>query len=34
MGNAFFLSEDTEAFKAARNKLFASDEKQIDNHIP
>ena len=23
---------DTEVFKAARNKLFASNEKQIDNH--
>ena len=29
-----FLSGDTEVFKAARNKLFASNEKQIDNHIP
>ena len=28
----FFESEDTEVFKADRNKLFASDEKQIDNH--
>ena len=33
MGNAFFfLSEDTEVFKADRNKLFASNEKQPDNH--
>ena len=33
MGNAFFLfSEDTEVFKADRNKLFASNEKQTDNH--
>ena len=28
----FFESGDTEVFKAARNKLFASKEKQIDNH--
>ena len=28
----FFNSEDTEVFKADRNKLFASNEKQIDNH--
>ena len=28
----FFESRDTEVFKAARNKLFASSEKQIDNH--
>ena len=28
----FFESRDTEVFKAARNKLFASNEKQIDNH--
>ena len=26
------FSEDTEAFKADRNKLFASNEKQTDNH--
>ena len=28
----FFESRDTEVFKCARNKLFASNEKQIDNH--
>ena len=28
----FFESEETEIFKADRNKLFASNEKQIDNH--
>ena len=28
----FFEREDTEVFKAERNKLFASNEKQIDNH--
>ena len=28
----FFESEDTEVFKADMNKLFASDEKQTDNH--
>ena len=28
----FLFSEDTEAFKADRNKLFASNEKQTDNH--
>ena len=28
----FFESEDTEVFKANRNKLFASKEKQTDNH--
>ena len=28
----FFNSGDTEVFKADRNKLFASDEKQINNH--
>ena len=28
----FFQSEDTEVFKADRNKLFASNEKQTDNH--
>ena len=33
-GKCFFLSGDREVFKAARNKLFASNEKQIDNHIP
>ena len=33
MGNVFFLfREDTEVFKADRNKLFASNEKQTDNH--
>ena len=26
----FFESGDTEVFKAARNKLFASNEKQIE----
>ena len=29
----FFQSEDTEVFKADRNKLFASNEKQTDNHL-
>ena len=33
MGNAFFEIGNREVFKAAGNKLFASDEKQIDNHI-
>ena len=28
----FFKSEDTEVFKADINKLFASNEKQTDNH--
>ena len=28
----FFERGDTEAFKTARNKLFASNEKKIDNH--
>ena len=28
----FFKSEDTEVFKADINKLFASSEKQTDNH--
>ena len=28
----FFESKDTEVFKADRNKLFASNKKQIDNH--
>ena len=28
----FVENEDTEAFKADRNKLFVSDEKQIDNY--
>ena len=28
----FFEREDTEVFKAERNKLFAGNEKQIDNH--
>ena len=32
MGNTFLQSGDTEVFKAAKNKLFASNEKQIDNH--
>ena len=27
-----FESRDTEVFKADRSKLFASNEKQIDNH--
>ena len=27
----FFKSKDTEVFKADRNKLFASNEKQTDN---
>ena len=27
----FFKSKDTEVFKADRDKLFASNEKQIDN---
>ena len=27
----FFESRDTEVFKAARNNLFASNEKQIDD---
>ena len=27
-----FESRDTEVFKAVRNKLFASNEKQIDNY--
>ena len=32
-GKCFFLfREDTEVFKADRNKLFASNEKQTDNH--
>ena len=29
----FFQSEDTEVFKADRNKLFASNEKQTGNHL-
>ena len=29
----FFESGDTEVFKADRNKLFASNKRQIDNHI-
>ena len=33
MGNAFFEIGNREVFKAAGNKLFAIDEKQIDNHI-
>ena len=28
----FFESEDTDVFKADRNKLFASNEKLTDNH--
>ena len=28
----FLFREDTEVFKADRNKLFASNEKQTDNH--
>ena len=28
----FLESRDTEVFKADRSKLFASNEKQIDNH--
>ena len=28
----FFESDDTGVFKADRNKLFASNEKQTDNH--
>ena len=28
----FFERGDTEAFKAARTNLFASNKKQIDNH--
>ena len=28
----FFESKNTEVFKADRNKLFASNEEQIDNH--
>ena len=28
----FTESEDAEVFKADRNKLFASNEKQTDNH--
>ena len=28
----FFESGDIEVFKADRNNLFASNEKQIDNH--
>ena len=27
-----FESEDTEVFEAGRNKLFARNEKQTDNH--
>ena len=30
----FFESEDTEVFKANRNKLVASNEKQTDKFIP
>ena len=28
----FFEGRDTEVFKAARNKLFASNENRFDNH--
>ena len=28
----FFESRDTEVFKDARNKLFACNEKKIENH--
>ena len=28
----FFESGDTEVFEADRNKLFASNKRQIDNH--
>ena len=28
----FFESRDKEIFKPDRNKLFSSNEKQIDNH--
>ena len=28
----FFESGDTEVFKADRSKLFASNNRQIDNH--
>ena len=28
----FFESRDKEVFKADRNKLFSSNEKQTDNH--
>ena len=28
----FFESRDTEVFEAGRNKLFARNEKQTDNH--
>ena len=30
--NLLFERGDTGAFKTARNKLFASNEKKIDNH--
>ena len=29
----FFESKDTGVFKDVRNKLFANNEKQIDNHV-
>ena len=29
----FFESGDTEVFKGDRSKLFASNKRQIDNHI-
>ena len=32
MGNVFFEREDTEVFIADRNELFASNERQTDNH--
>ena len=31
MGNFFLWSNNTEVFKADSNKLFASNQKQIDN---
>ena len=32
IGNLLFEGGDTDVFKAASNKLFASNEKQIENH--
>ena len=32
MEMVFFESKDTEVFEAGRNKLFARNEKQTDNH--
>ena len=32
MGNAFSESEDTGVFKDNKKKLFASNERHIDNH--